>query len=185
MGKLSDIYLRNDYVVLDAEFDTPAQSGKLVLAVTYTPNGSEGATSECISATSQNGLYRVFTPTQVGWYSLWDSVRSGSFLVAHNAKAELGVLDALGFPTSELVIWDTMVGEWVLMGGLEVKGKMSLEDTAVRYGAGIKHKWTARMFKDHKASDIPEYALREHCIDDVAITNAIFLKQREEIIRRG
>lgn len=178
MDKLSDIYLRNDYVVLDAEFDTPAQSGKLVLAVTYTP-------TECEGATSCTGLYRVFTPTPVGWYSLWDSVRSGSFLVAHNAKAELGVLDALGFPTSELVIWDTMVGEWVLMGGLEVKGKMSLEDTAVRYGAGIKHKWTARMFEDHKASDIPEYALREHCIDDVAITHSIFLKQREEIIRRG
>ena len=55
MGKLSDIYLRNDYVVLDAEFDTPAQSGKLVLAVTYTPNGSGCRTNVLGGATSQNG----------------------------------------------------------------------------------------------------------------------------------
>lgn len=168
VAPLSNVYRRDDYVVLDTEYDTPARAGNLVLAVT-----------------AQNGLYRVYTPSPVGWYRLWDSARSGSFVVAHNAKAELGVLKALGYPVHELVIWDTMVGEWVLMGGLPVSGKMSLESTAERYGVGVKHRWTARMFKDTKASDIPRYALTEHCLDDVALTERIFLKQREEIIRRG
>jgi len=107
---------------------------------------------------------------------------AGGFLVAHNAVAELGWLAKFGLDLRQVVVYDTMLGEWVLQAGMPAHpGQLSLEGMAARRSVGVKSEWTTVLFNGVKASEIPFSALVERCTNDVLLTAKSFKLQLLEL----
>ena len=137
---------------------------------------------------SYKGVYSTFTGDPVALQRLASFVASEcdldgpGFLVAHNAKVELGWLKYLGLELRRLVVYDTMLGEWVLRAGLPAQhGALSLDGMATRRSAGVKDEWITMLFGSFKASDLPEEPLKDHCLLDVALTESSYYKQKQEL----
>ena len=141
---------------------------------------------------SYKGVYSTFTGDPVALQRLASFVASEcdldgpGFLVAHNAKVELGWLKYLGLELRRLVVYDTMLGEWVLRAGLPAQaGALSLDGMAERRKAGVKDEWVTLLFGSHKASELPDTPTKEHCISDVALMERSFYKQKQELKSRS
>lgn len=115
---------------------------------------------------------------------LVEAVKKASFIIAHNAKFELHWLARCGVDLTDLLVYDTMLGEWVIAGNLPVT--KSLDATAERYGVGAKSHEVAKLISlGVNPENIPTQWLASYCEQDVRITTAIFLKQRERLRERG
>lgn len=137
---------------------------------------------------AQNERYEAFMGDPVALQRLARFVASQcdldgpSFLVAHNAKAELVWLKYLGVDLRRIVVYDTMLGEWVLRAGLPAQeGALSLDGMAARRSAGVKDAWITMLLSSYKASELPEEPLLKHCLNDVALTASAFSKQKQEL----
>lgn len=144
------------------------------------------------AVSSYKGVYSTFTGDPVALQRLASFVASEcgldgpGFLVAHNAKCELGWLKYLGLDLRRLVVYDTMLGEWVLRAGLPAQaGALSLDGMAERRKAGVKDEWVTLLFGSHKASELPDTPTKEHCISDVALMERSFYKQKQELKSRS
>lgn len=110
-------------------------------------------------------------------------MKQHDFLVAHNAKFELQWLARMGVDIAKLLVYDTMLGEWVIAGNRQLP--KSLDATAKRYGVGEKEHTVAKLISlGVNPLNIPAEWLGTYCEQDVRITDAIFLKQREELKER-
>lgn len=193
------VYDSDNYIVLDLEFDGHPRDtdGKVVLGVTY-QNGvyalweggellpyrplSTNATESDLDGST--GTFRGYSAGTM--YDLVERVEqvcsSGGFLVAHNAVAELGWLAKYGLDLRQVVVYDTMLGEWVLQAGMPAhQGQLSLEGMATRRSVGVKSEWTTVLFNGVKASEIPYSALVERCSNDVLLTAKSFKLQLLEL----
>lgn len=109
---------------------------------------------------------------------------SCDFIVAHNAKFELQWLKRSGANLTKILPWCTMIGEYVRAGNR--KWKLGLDATAARYGLGGKDTVVSRLIVSGVCpSNIPRSLLDSYCFQDVALTLAIFKKQRELIHEDG
>jgi DNA polymerase I-like protein with 3'-5' exonuclease and polymerase domains len=105
-------------------------------------------------------------------------------LVAHNAKFELGWLIRHGHDLSDVLVWDTMIAEYVLRGN--VKAPLDLDYVAKSRGLGAKERIIDILMKGGVCpSDMPEHLLRRRVVQDVETTEALFLQQRAELKERG
>lgn len=200
------VYDSGHYLVLDLEFDGHPRDpdGKVVLGVSaefgsglsengvyalwdggelpyYQPSAS-GAAQRDVGAFSGHPQ----TLSTGGMYDLVAKVEqvcsSGGFLVAHNAVAELGWLAKYGLDLRQVVVYDTMLGEWVLQAGMPAhQGQLSLEGMATRRSVGVKSEWTTVLFNGVRASEIPFSALVERCSNDVLLTAKSFKLQLLEL----
>ena len=204
------LYLGDNYVVVD--FETPTalkgspilESNRIILACwnrnyvrASDSNDSQG------QLLSSGGIHAVFGETLGesgesvhtmhhrfgGEYDLGElveAIRSADFLVAHNAKFELGWLRRCGLDLREVIVYDTQIGEYVLGGNRFKLQHLSLNATAKRYGLGQKEDVVGKMW-DHgiDTEDVPESWLLEYCERDVDLTHQIFLKQREKLRERN
>jgi DNA polymerase I-like protein with 3'-5' exonuclease and polymerase domains len=106
------------------------------------------------------------------------------FIVAHNAKFELQWLYKCGLEPGSVLVYDTMVGEYVLAGNR--KWELSLDATARRYGIGTKESLVSALIKGGVCpSTIPDNRLLDYCEQDVLLTQEVFKQQREKIIEAG
>ena len=111
---------------------------------------------------------------------------AADFIVAHNAKFELGWLRRCGVDLRKVITYDTMIAEYVLGGNLYMLRQLSLAATLERYGLAGKDDTIAAMFKAGIATeDMPESWLRSYCIRDVEASRELFLKQRELLRAKG
>lgn len=111
---------------------------------------------------------------------LLDDISSVDFVVAHNAKFELQWLERCGADLYNILVWDTMLGEWVLHGNQKVP--FNLEATSVRRRLGNKTPLGAMCIKLGVATqDIPRIWLQPYCYQDVDLATNIFYKQLEEM----
>lgn len=102
------------------------------------------------------------------------------FIVAHNAKFELGWLRRCGIDLRKVLTFDTMIGEKVIAGNR--KTQLSLEASARRRGMGGKDAAAAALIKAGvNATDIPSGMLEAYCKQDVSLTESLFLAQREQL----
>jgi DNA polymerase I-like protein with 3'-5' exonuclease and polymerase domains len=109
---------------------------------------------------------------------------SPAIFVAHNAKFELGWLNRLGVDTTQWLVWDTMLAEYVLAGNRRVP--LDLDSVAKRRGLGGKGRLVDRMMKAGICpSEMPVDMLRERVVWDVDRTYALFRIQTEELARKG
>jgi len=111
-------------------------------------------------------------------------IEDGSFLVAHNAKFELGWLKRAGVDLSRIVVWDTMIAEYVLLGN--TKKPLGLDAIAKRYGIGQKENLVSKLIKGGVCpSEIPSHWLESYCKQDVNLTEEVFKIQLELLAERG
>src|ERR1700745_1711461 len=103
-----EIFLSDNYVVLDFEIDTshgdygnPIHSAnQLLLASWKTSKGHTKA--QCGNEYAD-------------WESLRQDIQQADFIVAHNAKYELGWLKRLGVDLRTVFAFDTQIAEYVLL----------------------------------------------------------------------
>lgn len=105
-------------------------------------------------------------------------------LVAHNAKFELGWLIRQGIDITEMLVWDTMIAEYVLAGNRTVP--LDLDSTAKRWEMEGKERVIDALMKGGVCpSEMPEHLLEKRVLMDVRTTRDLFLEQRYELKRRG
>lgn len=119
--------------------------------------------------------------------SLLSDIEAADFIVAHNAKFELGWLFRCGIDLRTVVVFDTMLAEWVVLGntsrGLQ---DLALQLVCKKYGIEGKEDVVAKLI--HKGvgpQNIPSDWLEYYCHQDVSSTEALFLKQRDSVNEKG
>ena len=114
------------------------------------------------------------------------AIEDADFIVAHNAKFELGWLRRCGVDLRTVVVYDTLIGEYVLGGNRFGLQHLSLEACLKRYGLAGKENTIGKMFKAGiDTLDMPESWLESYCKRDVEACEELFLKQREKLKERG
>lgn len=111
---------------------------------------------------------------------LLEAIEKHDFIVAHNAKFELGWLRRCGFDLTTKPVYDTMLAEWVIAGNRpwrknlnaclarrKLGGKESLVDTMIKMGIDCR--------------DIPRGWLERYCVIDVKMTERLFREQLKEM----
>lgn len=115
---------------------------------------------------------------------LLDDIKEAEFLVAHNGKFEAQWLSRCGQELRDLLVWDTMLGEWVIHGNVKVP--FNLESTSVRYGIGNKLPLAALCLKmGIPTEDIPVSWLEPYCYQDVDLATELFYRQLQIIEERN
>lgn len=167
------IYLTDDWLCLDVE-TTNIEYGsalnaanRLILASVYGPKQP----------------MRTFVGDEFHQKELIDLIKKHKFIVAHNVKFELQWLARCGMDLHNILCYDTMLGEWVLLGNR--KEPKDLNSTAQRYGVGEKEDGVAKLIKmGVNPLNIPIEWLSKYCEQDVRITSAVFAKQRELLLQQ-
>jgi DNA polymerase-1 len=106
------------------------------------------------------------------------------FLVAHNAKFELQWLGRMGYQTERLLIYDTMLGEYVLAGNRP--WELNLGAVSRRYGGSGKEGIIDALMQGGVCpSKMPEHLLKARVIKDVEDTRRIFYQQSHRLYEEG
>jgi DNA polymerase I-like protein with 3'-5' exonuclease and polymerase domains len=117
---------------------------------------------------------------------LAEDISRASFVVAHNSKFELGWLKRCGVDLHKIVVFDTMIGEYVLGGNKYNLQHLSLNKCLDRHGLESKLNTVGMMIKcGVPVEDIPPSWLLRYCERDVEATGELFLKQREQLKAEG
>ena len=165
------IYWSDNYVVLDFETTTIlkgsplAERNRIILSC-----WSRGPTGKVESTFG----------SEYEQEKLVQACDSADFIIAHNAKFELGWLRRCGMDLRKLITFDTMIAEYVIGGNLFMLQQLSLDACLERYGFNSKLSTIAKMFKaEINTEDMPESWLMLYCIRDVTACRELFIKQRE------
>lgn len=115
---------------------------------------------------------------------LEEDVKGADFIVAHNAKFELQWLRRCGLELRDILVFDTMLAEWVIAGNR--KWDLSLDGTSKRYGLGQKLALAALAIKMGMCpSVIPTMWLLPYCYKDVELCRKLYEAQMEILERDG
>ena len=158
------IYNSNNYLVLDFETDGfPADpKAKLVL-------------SGWIKAGQQ---YKHHFGTEYDLADLHRTLDSVDFVVAQNAKFELQWLVRSGYDISKLVVFDTLLAEYCILGNRF--GRKDLDSLGEKYVGKRKLGLVGSLFAGGSdSSSIPRTWLLEYNQRDVELTETVFRRQRE------
>lgn len=106
------------------------------------------------------------------------------YVVAQNAKFELQWLGRSGVDLSKLVVADTMLAEYCILGNR--RGPKDLSSLGAKYVGETKGNLVSSLFKGGSlSSDIPRTWLREYNEQDVNLTEAVWLAQRSVLAGTG
>ena len=169
-----DIYLkqnRNTFMVLDFEttldqLDASAvnDNNSIVLACWYLvhPDGTVER-KHCFG-------------NEYEQHKLVEDCYKVDFIVAHNAKFEAGYLKRCGVDLRRVLVYCTMLAEWVLNGNRKLP--LQLNALAKRYKLGTKEDLVSTLIKSGVCpADIPKDWLLTYCWQDVTLAYKVFLKQ--------
>ena len=111
-----------------------------------------------------------------------------TLFIAHYCNAEVSCDIALGYEKPRY-IWDTFVEEKKLLNG-KLKQGYGLVDTALRYGiTGVMDKNKKDYWRDTDINNYPNYSdedktgIIDYCLEDVLLTEKLFLKQSAALER--
>jgi DNA polymerase I-like protein with 3'-5' exonuclease and polymerase domains len=180
-------YLRDDYVILDFETTTHGKG----LAI-YAAN-------RCVSVAwrlgrdhpgyrdgRRVGEIRYLRASEFELEPLIEAVRGASFIVAHNAKFDLQWLARAGLDLANVLVYDTLLGEYVLGGNRWLFSQLSLDAISKRRFGTAKVDLIAKMWEfGIDTQDIPEEWLERYCVQDVRLTETLFLAQRQDLNNLG
>lgn len=187
-------YLGNNYVVVDFEVETnhgdygaPVhRSNQLLLA--------------CWKLGSGHPRYEEYPEVllhtwgnELGQGELLEDIAEADFIVAHRAKYELGWLRRCGLDLRKVLVFDTSLGEYVLLGNLKAGSSelgmapmsTSLDMCCRRRGLPVKDPVVDVLIKNGvNPADIYPQWLQDRCQQDVWTTEMVFLDQRRTLSER-
>ncbi len=164
-----NVYLGDDWLVVDLETTTNDKGSAL--------NGK----NDIVLATwaDRNGVYHKFGGIY-DQHELCDAIRAAKFVICHNAKFELQWFIRLGIDISGLLVYDTMLAEYVIAGNRN--WRLDLDSCCSRYGVankqGLGKLWMAGGICP---SQWPISILRDYGLGDSINERDLFLKQRERL----
>lgn len=182
------VYMGGNYVVVDVEVDNshgdygaPVHADNRLLLVCVRPG--PGHTCESCQA----GVTRSKWGGELEQNDLLNCLSKADFIVAHNAKYELGWLRRCGLNLRSILCWDTMIGEYVLFGNLAPGNvSLSLDMCCRRRGLPVKDPVVDVLIKNGvNPVRIPAQWLEARCRQDVETTEQVFLSQRDVLRTRG
>lgn len=193
------IYWSDNYVVLDLETDTshgdyghPVHpDNQLLLACWKLGKGHLWNHTE---RAHMVGPVHAVWGNELAHSELLQAIDDAAFIVAHNAKYELGWLKRMGADLHNILPFDTRLGEYVLLGNLAAGSKelgmiplsTSLDMCCRRRGLPIKDPVVDILISNGiNPVRIPRPWLEGRCRQDVETTEAVFLSQRQELQARG
>lgn len=160
------IYNSNNYLVLDFETD--------------------GFPVDPTSNVVLTGYKRAGEPFKEIWGGIYDlsdlfnELDGCDFVVAQHAKFELQWLIRAGYDVSRLVVFDTLLAEYCILGNRF--GKKDLDSLGEKYVGQRKKGLVAALFSGGAlSSEIPRRWLLEYNERDVVLTEQVFLRQREKL----
>jgi DNA polymerase I-like protein with 3'-5' exonuclease and polymerase domains len=116
----------------------------------------------------------------------WAALERADFLVAHNAKFEAHWLWRHGYDPTDRFWYDTMLGEWVLLGNNPDKLLFELGAVAERYNEDGKDERLAGLMDSGVCpSEWPKDDLLARCEGDVRATSRVARKQIGRLKRKG
>lgn len=172
-----EIYLNDNYVTLDFETHNHEKGSAL--------DSRNSLVLACWRVGKDHADYgrgRDYSDwsDEFGQSRLLVACASADYLVAHNAKFELQWLERCGIDLRRVLPACTMIFEKVLAGNRKVG--LSLQATAERRGLGSKEAAASALISAGVSPEhIPGEMLESYCRQDVALTESIFLAQREEL----
>lgn len=121
---------------------------------------------------------------------LLEAIEQADFVVAHNAKYELQWLRRCGQDMRKILVFDTKLAEYVLLGNLASGDErmpprsLSLDVCAQRRGMRPKDPVVDKMIKHGiNPVEIPRRWLEDRCKLDVSSTHALFKDQLNDLTR--
>jgi len=166
-----NIYLSNNYLVLDFETTNKDKGDPL------------NRDNNIVLACWKWGLHGEVHSRWGNEYELLELVQAcekADFILAQNAKFELGWLQRCGLDISKVLCYDTMLGAYVQDGNR--RKPRDLDSLAGRYSIRPKDSFVKILINASICpSEIPRGLLKKYCISDVLITEQVFLRQREEL----
>lgn len=134
---------------------------------------SRNSKNRIVLACWQEGWYGTLNHKWGGEYDqqdLLEAIRRSDFIVAHNAKFELGWLERCGLDLSTILVYDTMLAEYVIGGNRWKTGQLSLESASQRHGIGQKGSTVSKLIKAGvPTEEIPREWLLKYCQQDVRL----------------
>jgi DNA polymerase I-like protein with 3'-5' exonuclease and polymerase domains len=167
---------QNYYLVLDVE-TTNIEYGSAV-------NDENRLLLACWELVYPNGgiIKRHQWGDEYEMQALEEDIAGADFVVAHNAKFELQWLKRCGLELRDILVFDTMLAEWVIAGNR--KWDISLDGTSKRYGLGQKLSLAGAAIKAGICpSLIPNEWLLPYCYKDVELCRLIFEAQKQILER--
>jgi DNA polymerase I-like protein with 3'-5' exonuclease and polymerase domains len=123
-------------------------------------------------------------PQLVALRKLRKAIPARCVLVAHNAKFELGWLIRQGIDISNMLVWDTMIAEYVIAGNRTVP--LDLDSVAKAWDMEGKERIIDALMKGGVCpSEMPEHLLERRVLQDVRTTRDLFLEQRAYLKAHG
>lgn len=162
-----EIYLSENFLTLDFETDGFPVDPKAKLVLTgYKKN---------------KGQFQSIWGDVYDLAPLFSALDSVDFLVCQNAKFELQWLIRAGYPIERLVIFDTLLAEYCILGNRF--GRKDLSSLGEKYCGKRKKGLVGALFSGGVVSSaIPRKWLIEYNQQDVELTESIFLRQREILV---
>jgi DNA polymerase I-like protein with 3'-5' exonuclease and polymerase domains len=190
-----EIYLSDNYVVVDFEVDTshgdygnPVHPDNAILLARWKvgKGHKDFGTVREIGRAWGGDYSRTYEPFR-------DAVATADYVVAHQAKYELGWMIRLGIDISKVLVFDTKLAEYVLLGNMAAgdehgtpKLSTGLDMACRRRGLPIKDPVVDIMIHNQiNPVRIPQGWLEGRCAQDVETTELVFLDQRQSLLKRG
>ena len=171
------IYLSENYVTLDFE------TTNLDYGSALNPGNNI-----VLSVLRQEGVrpkaYRCTWGNELNQGRLLEAIERSDFFVAHNAKFECAWLKRCGADLTKIVVWDTLLAEYIINGNQKVP--LDLDSVCARYGLPLKGPAVKAMMGNGVCpSEIPDYWLEERCKHDVSVTAELFKRQLVKVKELG
>jgi DNA polymerase I len=163
------VYLTDDWIVVDLE-------------TTSKDNGSAlNPLNDIVLATwaTKDGLFYKWGGIHEQ-LELVEAIGKARFVVAQNAKFELGWFIRLGIDISKILVYDTLLADYVIAGNR--RWRLDLDSIARRYGVATKNVYgKALVHAGVCPSDVPKSVLLNYGLADTINEREIFLKQRQRL----
>ena len=181
-----NIYLSDNYLTVDFEVDTA--HGDYGSAV-HPENGIIMGSWKL----GKDGEIKSHWGNEFDWQCLLDDIEKVDFFVAHNAKYELMWLKRCGLTLQDVLVFDTKLGEYVLLGNRASSDEpgmrplsTSLDMCCRRRGWEIKDPVVDSLIH-HGINPvrIPRPWLQGRCEQDVDTTERLFRDQRQRLSSTG
>jgi DNA polymerase I-like protein with 3'-5' exonuclease and polymerase domains len=168
----SDNYVVLDFEVTNNDFGNPLHSENRIVLSGWLLGPDHPHRRD-------SGTYsRIETQSADSTKELFEDLSRATFVIAHNAKFELGWLKRIGFGIRQILVWDTQIAEYVWLGN--TKKPLDLDGVAKRYRLGGKFSVIKALMNSGVCpSEMPSHWLVSYLDRDLEVTHNVFKKQRE------